>query len=91
MIPFLLHAPDDGGGDDDTDGGDDEKEGGRMREQDGERGARLIDDTRLTIIQHIYRAVEKSWHVVAADIGLSDVCYAGKQTLSRSKKDSDKL
>ena len=58
---------------------------------DGERGARLIDDTRLTIIQHIYRAVEKSWHVVATDIGLSDVCYAGKQTLSRSKKDSDKL
>ena len=37
MIPFLLHAPDDGGGDDDTDGGDDEKEGGRMREQDGRR------------------------------------------------------
>ena len=59
MIPFLLHAPDDGG-DDDTDGGDDEKEGGRMRgEQDGERGARLIDDTRLAI-QRIYRAVEKS-------------------------------
>ena len=26
MIPFLLHAPDDGG-EDDTDGGDDEKEG----------------------------------------------------------------
>ena len=68
MIPFLLHAPDDGG-DDDTDGDDDEKEGGRMREQDGERGARLIDDTRLTI-QHIYRAVEKSWRVVATHPGL---------------------
>ena len=47
MIPFLLHAPDDGA-DADADGDDEKGEW-----ESGERGARLIDDTQLTT-QHIY-------------------------------------
>ena len=57
MIPFLLHAPDDVG--DDADGDGDEKgEWENGTERNGERGARLIDDTQLTT-QHVYRTTRK--------------------------------